>query len=166
MCYGENVDCLKKKIRIKEGIDVEDQKLILEGVQLRDEVPLAAYDLKENSIIHLAIKKKGCITIYVKCLNGKTLTVFIKPSVTIEYLKMMIQNILYLPVWSQKLIFDGHELNNQHVLSECNVEDTSMIHLTFKLRNGMFIILCYLVCLKTTSLCPQKDGNIGSFSSH
>jgi ubiquitin len=50
---------VKKKIQEKEGIPVEQQRLILGNHLLDDNLTLANYNIQEKSIIHLVIRLTG-----------------------------------------------------------------------------------------------------------
>ncbi|MCH84305.1 ubiquitin [Trifolium medium] len=50
---------VKKKITEKEGIPVDQQRLIFDGVQLNDKLTVANYDIQELSTVHLILRLSG-----------------------------------------------------------------------------------------------------------
>ena len=58
----------------------------------------------------------------------KPLELSVLPTNTIEYIKMQIFNIYKIPVENQRLIFDGRQLENKEIISDCNIVDDSAIY--------------------------------------
>ena len=56
---NDTVRDIKDKIQGKEGIPPNQQKLIFAGNQLKDDVELQAYGIREESTIHLVLQLRG-----------------------------------------------------------------------------------------------------------
>jgi len=123
---------------IEEGVNPNYQHLYdtyenrKNGFPLKSEKTLLDYNVKDGSTLTLC-GETGGMQIFCKTLTGKTITLEVKPSYSVERLKAMVENRTNTSSEHQRLVFGGTQIMDGKILNDYNIYSESTLHLLLRL---------------------------------
>ncbi len=78
--------------------------------------------------------------IFVRTLGGRTITLDVEPTDTVEHLRETLQSKRGVPPDFVRLVFGGKELQDEHTLDDYGIHSECTLHFLLRLRGGIY---CY-----------------------
>lgn len=139
----DTIQNVKSQISNKFGLNSDDYYLTFSGKVLDDLNTISDYNIDKDNTINLMIRINGgggsegsTKQIFIKTLQGKTLTIDVSDTDTIQSIKNKIFDKEGIPIDQQRLVFNGKQLEDNQTIADYNIQADSNIHLVLRLRGG------------------------------
>ncbi|XP_023243054.1 polyubiquitin 12-like [Centruroides sculpturatus] len=133
MNENDTVEDLKIKIMEIAGIPTKEQRLIYNCKELRNNRLLLDYNVVDYCTIQLLLRLRGGMKIFVKNLLNALVPIEVEFNDNIKNIKVKIYELEQIPPENQKLLFGQKELLDEEKISDCNINDESVLTLVFTL---------------------------------
>ena len=124
----DTIATVKSMIQDKNGIPSDQQGLIFSGKYLQDTLTLLDYD-QVQSTSHITLQLVVySMQIFITTPTGKTIPLMVDPNITIDTVKLMIQDKEGIPPYQQDILFNSKELQDYLTLSDCYIRENCTLH--------------------------------------
>ena len=145
---NDTIKSVKAKIQNQEGLPASrGEPLLFNGSQLEDDWTLDDYNIQNNDLLHL-----GSRQIFARTLAGKTISLTVELSDTIEVVKAKIEAKEGLPACEQQLVYNSRVLENGRTLAQYHIQFQDIL-LVIHLMEGMIRVF---MKTPTGSIIPLK----------
>ncbi|KAK1670162.1 hypothetical protein QYE76_058321 [Lolium multiflorum] len=115
---------------------IQDQERLLFGkMELDDRRTLADYGIADESTLNLGLGTNREMQIFVKGLNGKTISIWAKELDTIGSVKAKIHALNGIPPDDQCLTYGGRGMIDDRTLKDSGITNEATLHLSLRLRS-------------------------------
>ncbi|CAF3408152.1 unnamed protein product [Rotaria socialis] len=159
---SDTVAYIKAKIEHDISIALRQQKLILAGKTLHNDQTLSYYNIQKGTTICFVIGGAGCVSFHVKLPSGRNIELMMSLGfTTIEEVKSIIERQEGIPLYQQRLVFQGKLLENRRIVSDYDIDFDNTVFL-FHLDSGSMQIFVETPTVKTLTLQADPSDTIKS----
>jgi len=133
----DQVGRLKEMVEEEEGIGLEEQKLMINGEELRDDMRLIDCDVYDEAHITLMVGGRGELVVSVRIVGGGSKMEYeMNGSDSVLHLKEKIERNCKVETARLRLILNGTEMEDTQILEEFDIQPDSVVHLVLDGRGG------------------------------
>lgn len=121
---------VKAKVKDKNGMSIDEQNLLYNGDILQNHRLVSEYNIKKEATLCLVKNLQNGTRVFIKMLNGRSLTLLVNPTDNVLQLKTMIYDKEKLMPAQQRLAFAGKQLEDHMILgADCKILPDCTIHM-------------------------------------
>jgi uncharacterized protein YacL (UPF0231 family) len=125
---SDTIETLKNNIYDYLGMPIGNQHITFNRRELYDDEILSECGIQEGSTVYVA-NTSDLISITVTTADQEAPdTLRVHPSETVLTLKNNIYDYLGMPIGNQRITFNGRELYDAQILSECGIQEGSTVY--------------------------------------
>ena len=126
-----------KKNESKIDVPVKKQRLVFAGKYLTDNLTLIDYNIKRDCLIHLILRPPSLVKdhyeIFVKTIDGRTLSLFVHKNLKIIEIKRLLSMKCNACVESMRLLKAGSDMKEDRELADYDVTKGTTLHMLMRL---------------------------------
>ena len=125
--------------QVQNNLDNYDSKyyLIYKNKILKSSDLLISSGIQDGDLIELIDRET--IQIFIKTMTHKTIALNVGPYDTVKYVKFLIELKEGISIHQQRLIFNGHQLEDTRTIADYDIKKKSILILNLRLRGGIII---------------------------
>lgn len=125
---GGTVHDLKSVISRHQAVAPAHQRLFFTGRHLENWMSLPTCKIVDGSTVHIVYHLSGPVTIKIQCLGGMSFHLDMDARETILLLKQRIHRLQQIELDEQRLVLDGHLLEDQFTICDYGILNGAVVH--------------------------------------